>query len=87
MGLNENEIKKIADSIDKNAILVFINEIPRWILVDKRPCTIDVLAQGFNSDTWEQFCDGKLIPFDEKGNQIINPESTIAFDGLRFKNK
>ena len=46
MSFYEMQIKEFGEARNQHAILVFTNQNPRWILVDKLSCTIDSLAQG-----------------------------------------
>ena len=75
MAFTEAEIQRIAKAREQEAVLVFVNGQSKWLLTDALPCSIDQLAQSLGSDSYDDYCEGKLLPFDSNGNPIVDRDA------------
>lgn len=75
MPFTEAQIRKIADARGQEAMLAVVRGQSKWLLVDSLPCSINQLAQSLGSDSYEDYRDGCLLPFDSNGVLITDRDA------------
>jgi hypothetical protein len=81
--MTEAEIKQVAEARVQKYVLAYDRKRPRWLLADTLVCSLDSLMQACNTDTWEDYVEGRLMVTTRQGEAVS--DGTDIRDWSRFQ--